>query len=368
MLIIQKYIFKFNISKAILTVSLTMIIYFIADAVFSIILLQFTTADILRGNETIMLLSNLGVGMFSSVLSNTSYIRKGLHLFIEKIDNSKVYDRIIFLILVLSAWVMIFYNLAPTINFGKELIINIIVMSILGTLIIIYVVEKIKSKELNDKNEGLMEYIENFEAIIEKVQLTTHEYKNQLATLRYMAAGTNDKKAQMYIDDILGDIVGIETKCAEELKHVPRGALKGLLYYKVIIADKNNIETVISISKNVHSYIKEISEAHIKSLCYLLGIYMDNAIEAAMESKDKKISIEFYITKNVLNIIIANTYKNNTNILSVNIKGFTTKGKGRGNGLYLASKIIRQESAIESETGQNEKYFIQKLTYNKEKR
>ena len=45
----------------------------------------------------------------------------------------------------------------------------------------------------------------------------------------------------------------------------------------------------------------------------------------------------------------------------MNKKGYTNKGKGHGNGLYFANKIIKKEKAITTEQQFLNNFFIQKI-------
>lgn len=88
---------------------------------------------------------------------------------------------------------------------------------------------------------------------------------------------------------------------------------------------------------------------------------MDNAIEAAIESKRKIISVEIYELKKELNIVVANSFSSTENIERRNEKGYSTKGKGRGNGLYFASKMINKCDWIFDYQSINKDFYIQKL-------
>ena len=99
----------------------------------------------------------------------------------------------------------------------------------------------------------------------------------------------------------------------------------------------------------------------MKIVCRLVGIYMDNAIEASIESKRKIISVEIYELKNELNVVIANSFNKNKDISRRNEKGYSTKGKGRGNGLYFAKRMVDKYNWITETQNINQNFYIQKL-------
>ena len=98
-------------------------------------------------------------------------------------------------------------------------------------------------------------------------------------------------------------------------------------------------------------------------MCHILGIYIDNAIQAAEESRRKSLSIEIYVMNDMLNFVISNTYKGSINLEKLGKKGYSTKGKNHGMGLYLAKKIIKQNDKFSYKPLIINKLFVQKLIY-----
>ena len=99
----------------------------------------------------------------------------------------------------------------------------------------------------------------------------------------------------------------------------------------------------------------------LKDLSKIIGLYLDNAIEAASLTRKKIVSIELYISKNQLITVISNTYNGEIDIAKIQEKGVTTKGKGRGNGIYYANKAILKNKKLQSETRIINNYYVQKL-------
>ena len=76
----------------------------------------------------------------------------------------------------------------------------------------------------------------------------------------------------------------------------------------------------------------------------------------------KEIStIEIYELNGDLNIVIANSFNKSKCIDRRNEKGYSTKGKGRGNGLYFASKMINKCDWLVDAQSINNDFYIQKL-------
>ena len=91
-------------------------------------------------------------------------------------------------------------------------------------------------------------------------------------------------------------------------------------------------------------------------------MFLDNAKEASLESKEKRVAVEMYEMDNDLHIIIANTYKGEVDIEKINEYGYSSKGKNRGTGLHLVNKIVEGNRMFERTTSKMDEYFVQKLT------
>lgn len=137
------------------------------------------------------------------------------------------------------------------------------------------------------------------------------------------------------------------------------------MYYKSAIAQKHKINLMTEVSIESKGILTKLSEKEIRILCKLIGIYFDNAIEAAAESRKKNLSIEIYELKDKVNFVFSNTFKKHKNLNNRNKKGVSSKGKGRGNGLYFASKLIKENKWITQKQEIIDNYYIQELTIKK---
>ena len=201
----------------------------------------------------------------------------------------------------------------------------------------IFIENQNRYKKLEEDYDVLFSYIQNFEDWIEKEQLNRHEYKNQLAVLRCL---TKEKKVKDKIDEILEDNINIEGQAVTQLKYLPKGGIKGLMYYKAAIAQKQKIKLTADVSIESKGTLTKLTEKEIRVLCKLIGLYFDNAIEAAAESRKKIVSIEIYELKDKVSIVFSNTFKRHRNINDRNKKGVSSKGQGRGFGLYFGSILL----------------------------
>lgn len=363
-IIVYKMIFNIKIEESLVACGMLMILTFIGDLSISSVLRLFFSIEEIRSNELLYLLSTTMVSTLGFALLQIKSLLKKLQQFYLNLSENKPLLNKLFLILLIIGLSSIAQNITGYFIFEKEYITNIIIMIIFFALSYLFINSRNDYKELSSQYDGLFTYVQNFEDWIEKEQLNRHEYKNQLAVLRCL---TKEKKVKDKIDEILEDSINVEGEVVHQLKSLPKGGLKGLMYYKSAIAQKNKINLTVNISIERNSILNKLSEQDIRVLCKLIGIYFDNAIEAAKETRKKVIMIEIYELKDKVNIVFSNTFKQHKNFKDRNKKGVSSKGEGHGNGLYFASKLIDKNEWLEEKQEVIDKYYIQQLTIKQSK-
>ena len=96
----------------------------------------------------------------------------------------------------------------------------------------------------------------------------------------------------------------------------------------------------------------------------MLGILLDNAIEAASECNEKLVNVIFQKDSHnpIQYIIISNTYANkNINTEKIFEKNFSTKKGNTGLGLWEIKQLLKKNNRLNLKTTITEKYFTQKL-------
>ena len=101
-----------------------------------------------------------------------------------------------------------------------------------------------------------------------------------------------------YIDSVIGEKEKAGSTNYSKFKYLPSNGLKGFFYYKCTEAEKKGISVSVNISKQIeNSFLKDIETKDFKDLARIIGVYLDNAIEARSTSEDKKLGIEMYLIK-----------------------------------------------------------------------
>ena len=127
--------------------------------------------------------------------------------------------------------------------------------------------------------------------------------------------------------------------------------------------DKLKIKYKLNISRDVRTTdLINLDEDIILKICKILGVFLDNAIEAVKHLKKKEIFIEIYSLNNYLCIDITNNFKGNLDLDKISNTKYTTKGDGHGYGLTLVNDILSEDNnKLENEKSINRDTFTQTL-------
>ena len=142
---------------------------------------------------------------------------------------------------------------------------------------------------------------------------------------------------------------------------VRKGSLSEMIYDKLFDLDPK-LKINIHISNKTKINLDKKHKKEFIFLCKLVGIVLDNAIEASSKSKDKIINFDINGNNNKTYIIVDNSFKKKVNLKRLNQKDFSTNGKGRGLGLFLANKLLKDSEYIEMKQEINDKLFTTTIT------
>lgn len=194
-----------------------------------------------------------------------------------------------------------------------------------------------------------------------------HDYINIMTSL---AAYIDEKKYEelsiFFHDHILPMQKELSQKngTLNSLLHIHMLELKSILYTKLLLAINQNITVTIDIPDE----IDEINTIHIDpiDLTRMLGIYLDNAIEASLETEHPTIHFHLGKMNEDIVFIISNTFiDKGLSISQMYKKEVTTKETGHGIGLYKVSVILNRYNNIYHETFIEDGLFTQQFQISK---
>ena len=203
-----------------------------------------------------------------------------------------------------------------------------------------------------------------YETEIENQRILRHEIKNEFRIIRAKICDDQaNKEIIEYIDEIVKDKYKMNQEEYAKFGYLPANGIKGLCYFKVQEAETQGIKVAVNISKKIKdSVIYELNVKQQRDFGRILGVFLDNAIEASLETKKKQIGIEAYASTNKeFKMIITNTYENNLDKNRIGKERYSTKGMTRGHGLLLVKKLVESNSIFEIKTEIQEKIYVQTI-------
>lgn len=303
-----------------------------------------------------LLISSILNSLLVCFASRIKFVYENIRKLSENIKKNNKDWIYIILVMVLMVLLMTFnrYKMNSTIEYYIYIVILIFV--VVSFVYVIY--NKFQRQAMEEKYNESMEYVLRYEKIINEQGKKNHEYNNQLMVIKGYA--NNPERLTEYLEEVIGDHRTGQNYTVKQLGFLPDGGVKGLLYHKLSKMEDNNIKYYLYVDQNLKD--KDIENFDLKTyrdLTKLLGVFLDNAIDAALKSEEKEIEVELKDKDDCLLLTISNTYDKNTDINKVGKSGFTTKGVGHGFGLSIVKDIAKTNSEIETFSSKESDKFIQ---------
>lgn len=337
----------------------TEIIMAISEIIISLLLVIFgiNSVDIVN-NYMYNLLANILISLFSISLIHIKLLNKAISKIIDSFNRHHKLINYLYVILIIVYLIVLKNGFEFLMKSNYYL--NILFMAFVIFVIIIILKNESKYEQLKEENRQMLNYVTKYEKIITAQGKTNHEFKNQLMVIRGYAQMHSDKIIE-YIDEIVEDSNKAGSSyLISQLNNFPDGGIKGLLYYKLSIMEDENINYTINVEKGVKTKLKTLSTNNYKNITKILGVLLDNAIDASKKSKTKKINISAIKDKKNIVFKIYNTYKGKIDIDKVGT-GYTSKGKGHGYGLRLVKDIINENKVFDINHDLEDNYFVSSL-------
>ncbi len=316
-------------------------------------------ANAVVGNAIANFLISIIASLLTVLLGD--YISK----IINKVKENNKVALIITFVILLIAICSLFYQLSfNEYKFDKTLIWNLLLIVAISYIGIIIIKQRYDNSKISDKYERVVEYSKQSERLIEQYSISQHENKNELIVIRSMVHKSN-KKLLEYLNEIIADKDNIKDAWIRYLRYIPFGGLKGIIHNKISKMKELGINVFLNISKNVgKSGLSELSMKENNQLSKIIGVFLDNATEAAVSSAKQEVVICIYTEGNSVIFEIANSYTETVKLENIYEAGKTTKGKNRGYGLTLVKTIVDENPMFENQVSLEKDFFTQKLKVN----
>lgn len=191
-----------------------------------------------------------------------------------------------------------------------------------------------------------------------------HDIKNIFLTMGEFVRRGEDEQLKDYYYTNIAPFADNEIKMNDiymRLQSLQNESLKAFFYYKMVQGIEQKVEMELETSLD-HSYFPYCTDVSV--FIRIAGIFIDNAIEAVLQSKMGFVQINIREKEGKMSITIKNPVALETKQSGI-YAGTTSKGLGRGNGLNIVKRLVGKHSDILWNSYFQEELFVQSITVEK---
>lgn len=206
-------------------------------------------------------------------------------------------------------------------------------------------------------------YTETLENALEQIKGFRHEMNNMISTIAGFVELERLDLLRPYIGDLQQRLTAQSSTNVLNLNLREVPILYGLLIGKVNYATNMGVRFEIAIvTKEEIVFPNEV----LYDLAYIMGVWLDNAIEAAAASELKQVNLLVRDDRDCYNIVVRNSFEGEVDLEKIKRKNYSTKSNHMGIGLHqVEEKVQAQSKYFSSSTTINECFFIQHLQVKK---
>ena len=335
-------VFKISMSKSIFLTLIHLLFLVLAELLQFFVITKILIIDVEFCYREIM--GSIYSSFISCVLliTITIFIRKLLRFILNTKISSNL-KIIIYSIMTLLCTIGLFYKMISEFKISNDIMSYLVSLMMLIVVLIGLIRQAIDNVILSEKYENVLDYMSGYEHEVENQRIVRHEAKNELIIIKSkICDGESSKELMDYIDEILDEKVEFKEEKYAKFGYLPPNGIKGLLYFKAQQGQNEGLNISLNVSSRVeNSNIYNLNSKEEKCLGKILGVFLDNAVEASLKSKAKEFGIEVYLNSDSeCEIIIGNSFDEDIDVTKIGKERFSTKGKTRGHGLLLVNLLL----------------------------
>lgn len=262
--------------------------------------------------------------------------------------------------------IVTYFNIVEMLFYIKDYQYVIFIVDIISLIIYFYISIKntirINIEESQEEKIYTLEtYNKTLQIMYDSIRGFRHDFSNVVQGLEGYAEAGDIEGVKKMCKSLLRDCRDVNNMGILDPKIINNPSLYAILTNKFYIANQENVNMSIDVMMDLQNLNVDSYE-----LARIIGILLDNAIEAAKECEEKNVYVRFMKDSRVNRklIIIENNYKeDNVDMSKIFEKGYTTKendGEKHGLGLWNVQKILNKRKNLALFT-QKEELFSQQL-------
>lgn len=358
-----KFLFKENLIKTIvLTIYPTILFAIISTLVLKPFLI--ITALSYDNVEKIPIFKMLYLSILYSIIFFITLILKNIKVTLHFVNDLNKKNRIIILLNTLLGFITLCIQLTITVFYTDVLPTTITILSFISLLAYFFIsffsLNKIMELQITTQNlESAENYNKTLSILYDNVKAFKHDFDNIIFTIGGFINTDDINGLKNYYNSLEKECQNINNISLLNPTLINNSGIYNLLTVKYQKAKEKNVDIQLE-------FFLDLQKLHmpIYDFSRILGIFLDNAIEAAASSNEKIIKVIFRDSQksNVQIIQIENSYTNkNVDTNKIFKKGVTEKEQHLGMGLWEVMQILKRNNNVNLITEKNDLYFKQCL-------
>lgn len=226
----------------------------------------------------------------------------------------------------------------------------------------IYSIVSSSKLEMTERDlEGANLTIHSLRVLHDTVRTFKHDFDNIINGIGGYISNKDMDGLTEYYNQLLQDCHKTNNLYSLSPDVINEPAIYNILATKYYVADELNIQIDLDIFLDLNEIEKHMK---IYDFTRILGILLDNSIEASKDCEEKLIKVSFRKeeTKHRIIIVIENTYNNkDVNIDNIFDKGISSKEGNTGLGLWKVRQILKRNNNLNLFTTKDDTFFKQQF-------
>ncbi|HEY9060833.1 MAG TPA: GHKL domain-containing protein [Pseudobacteroides sp.] len=242
----------------------------------------------------------------------------------------------LFTFLMLSANLSIYFIILKKYSISVWFIISITFIVCAYFIIILILTKKFYYYSLKENELVQQQFYNNIlNNTLHVLRRYKHDFNNNISVMHLMLLSKRYKELEEYMNEV----TKFSTSTNTDLKmlDIHNAALNGLISSKIKCAEQMGVH----IELQILGQITDIKNIKMMDLCEMLGIVLDNAIEAS--EKDETITILLEQTDRFTRFKVINNFDGDFDLFNLIRSGnYSSKGGEHGNGLKIVKSIVKE--------------------------
>lgn len=211
-----------------------------------------------------------------------------------------------------------------------------------------YVENNVRFLQALSRNQDMEKQMEISQMLIAELHRFRHNYLNIIHGFGYRVMLSDSDELKIYYDQITKESRLISNENVTAILQIKNAPLSNLILSHIHLMAECNVPFSINIEKEIGDFsVKNVD------LCQVLGIFLDNAREAAQKTENPLVNFDILKSDGIVEMYLYNTY--------VGKPTTTAKNGERGKGLVYCQHILKKYKNILHNTYTQDNLFVQQL-------